>query len=91
MVWFKSMPYNRRALEEDKMITVSYLVLKIEKKKATLENQRIEKIYEIDLKYLPSECKVGDYLELHDNVRMVINKRKRMVREDFLALLGEEE
>ena len=73
------------------MITGSYLVLKIEKNKATLENQRMEKIYEIDLKYLPTDTQTGDYLELHDNIRMTINKRKRMVREDFLALLGDDE
>ncbi len=73
------------------MITGSYLVLKKEKNKATLENQRMDKTYEIDLKYLPVDCEVGDYLELHDNIKMTINKRKRMVREDFLSLIGKSE
>lgn len=73
------------------MVTGSYLIIKIENGMALLENQRIERYYEINLRYIPSEAQEGDYLELHDNNRMVINKRKRSVREDFLALIGEEE
>jgi len=73
------------------MITGSYLILKISKNKAILENQRIERFYEINCRYLPEDAQVGDYLELHDNQRMIINKRKRSVRDDFLALIGEEE
>ena len=73
------------------MVTGSYLIIKIENGMALLENQRIERYYEINLRYIPSEAQEGDYLELHDNNRMVINKRKRSVRDDFLALIGEEE
>lgn len=73
------------------MITGSYLILKISDKKAIIENQRIERLYEINRRYLPNEAQEGDYLELHDNQRMIINKRKRSVRDDFLALIGEEE
>ena len=72
------------------MITGSYLVIEVKKNSAILENQRLEnRYYEISLMYLPKEVKEGDYLELHNNERMVINNRKRSVREDFLALLGE--
>jgi len=71
------------------MITGSYLILKIEKNKAYLENQRKDKIHEIHTRYLPEGCRVGDYLDLYDNIKMVINVRKRAVREDFLSLLGE--
>ena len=72
------------------MITGSYLILKISDKKAIIENQRMERLYEINRRYLPDEAQEGDYLELHDNERMIINKRKRSVRDDFLALIGEE-
>ena len=72
------------------MITGSYLILKISDNKAIIENQRMERLYEINRRYLPDEAQEGDYLELHDNERMIINKRKRSVRDDFLALIGEE-
>lgn len=73
------------------MITGSFLIVNIENGMALLENQRIERYYEINLRYIPSDAQVGDYLELHDNKRMVINRRKRSVRDDFLALIGEDE
>ena len=73
------------------MITGSYLIINIENGMALLENQRIERYYEINLRYIPSDAQVGDYLELHDNNRMIINRRKKSIREDFLALIGEDE
>lgn len=91
MVRYNPLLYNKGALEEDSMITGSYLIINIENGMALLENQRIERYYEINLRYIPSDAQVGDYLELHDNNRMIINKRKRSVRDDFLALIGEEE
>ena len=73
------------------MITGSFLIINIENGMALLENQRIDRYYEINLRYIPSDAQVGDCLELHDNNRMIINRRKKSVREDFLALIGEEE
>jgi len=58
------------------MITGSYLILKIEKNKAYLENQRKDKIHEIHTRYLPEGCRVGDYLDLYDNIRWLLMLEK---------------
>ena len=71
------------------MLTGSYLIIKIDKKIAYLENQRKDKIHEIHMRYLPEGSRVGDYLDLYDNKKMVINVKKREARENFLSLLGD--
>lgn len=71
------------------MLTGSYLILKMEKKMAYLEDQRKDKIHEIHIRYLPDGCRVGDYLDLYDNKKMVINVKKREARENFLSLIGD--